>query len=142
MKLLIPVDGSESSTRAVAHAIARIKALAGQDTAEVHLLNVQTPLRGSVGMFLDGQDIREYHREEGMKCLEEARRLLDAASVRHQIHIEVGTPADVINRYARELGVDEIVMGTRGQGNIADILLGSTSEDVLRDAPVPVLLVK
>jgi nucleotide-binding universal stress UspA family protein len=142
MKLLIPVDGSEASTRAVAHAITRIKAFAGQDTSEVHLLNVQAPLRGSVGMFLGGEDIKDYHREEGIKALEEAQKLLEAASVKYHIHIEVGQPAQVIDRYARELQVDEIIMGTRGMGNLADMLLGSTSEDVLRQTSVPVLLVK
>ena len=142
MKLLIPVDGSEASNRAVEYAAKRAAGRVGAAPHDVHLLNVQAPLRRSVGIFLDGQNIQDYHREEGMKALESARKLLDAASVKHEIHIEVGSAGEVINRYARDLGVDEIVMGTRGLGNLADLLMGSTSEDVLRTSTVPVVLVK
>jgi nucleotide-binding universal stress UspA family protein len=142
MKLLIPVDGSDASNRAVAHVARRVAACPVPTAEEVHLLNVQVPLRGSVGMFLDGESKQDYYREEGMKALESARKILDAASVKHGIHIEVGKAGEVINRYVSDLGIDEIVMGTRGLGNLADILMGSTSEDVLRTATVPVLLVK
>ena len=142
MKLLIPVDGSDCALRAVAHAIKMIGACAGHDKPEVHLINVQPSLRGAVGMFIESEDIKDYHREEGLKALETARKLLDEAGLEHTIHIDVGTPAQVIDRYARELGVEQIVMGTRGLGNISDIVLGSTSDELLRLTRLPVLLVK
>lgn len=142
MKILVPIDGSECALRAVAHAIKIIGACAGHDKPEVHLLNVQPSVRGAVGMFIDKEDIKDYHREEGMKALESARKLLDEAGLEHTIHIDVGTPGQVIDRYSRELGVEQIVMGTRGLGNISDIVLGSTSDELLRLTSIPVLLVK
>lgn len=142
MRILIAVDGSESSSRAVQHVIQRSQACAGHESFAIHVLNVQTPLPGAVGMFLDGKDLRDYHREEGMKALKPAVDLLDAASIKHQIHIEVGKPAEVVARYAEQLPADEIAMGTRGLGNVADIILGSTTEDVLRLISVPLVLVK
>lgn len=142
MKILIPVDGSDCALRAVAHAIKMIGACAGHDKPEVHLINVQPSVRGAVGMFIDKEDIKDYHREEGMKALESARKLLDEAGLEHTIHIDVGAPGQVIDRYSRELGVEQIVMGTRGFGNISDIVLGSTSEALLRLTSIPVLLVK
>jgi len=142
MKLLVAVDGSECSARAVAYAINRIRQSAAPDQCELHLLNVQTPLTGRAGTFVSGQDIKEYHREEGLKELAPAQALAAAASVNCRIHIDVGSPADVINRYARDLQMDEIVMGTRGHGNLADIVMGSTSEDVLRATSLPVVLIR
>lgn len=142
MKILIAVDGSECSTRAVQHVIRRCKACSGHEGFKVHVLTVQPPLRGNVGRFLDGHNVRDYHREEGMKGLAPARQLLDAEGVKYDHHIEVGQAADVIARYVVSHGIDEVIMGTRGLGNVADLLLGSTSEDVLRQVTVPVVLVK
>ena len=142
MKLLVAVDGSECAARAVNYAVNRIRQSGAPDQSELHLLNVQTPLTGRASTFVDKQDIKEYHREEGMKALEPARDQAAAASVNCQVHIDVGTPGDVIVRYARDFGADEIVMGTRGHGNLADMILGSTSEEVLAESPVPVVLVK
>ena len=143
MKVLIPVDGSECALRAVAHAIRLARSRAeGGEALDLHLLSVQTPLPGSVGMFIGGKDIKDYHRDEGMKALAPARKLLEEAGLAHSIHIDVGSPGELIARYAKDLGVDEIVMGTRGLGNIADAILGSTSEDVLRLSPLPVVLIR
>lgn len=142
MKILIPVDGSECALRAVRHAIKMIRACAGHDKPEVHLINVQPSLRGAVGMFIAVEDIKDYHREEGLKVLEPARKLLEEAGMEHRIHIDVGTPAHVIDRYSREFGIEQIVMGTRGHGLLADIVLGSTSEELLHVTSIPVLLVK
>ena len=52
-----------------------------------------------------------------------------------------GTPADEILKAARREDADLIVVGTRGAGNIARLLLGSTAQRVLRRARVPVLAV-
>jgi nucleotide-binding universal stress UspA family protein len=52
-----------------------------------------------------------------------------------------GTPADEILKTARREDADLIVVGTRGAGNIARLLLGSTAQRVLRRARVPVLAV-
>lgn len=142
MKILIPVDGSECALRAVTHAIKMIGACSDHEQPEVRLINVQPSVRGAVGMFVGAEDIKDYHREEGLKALDGACKLLDAAGLAHKIHIDVGAPATVIDRYAREFGSEQIVMGTRGLGKLSDIVLGSTSDELLRVTDIPVLLVK
>jgi nucleotide-binding universal stress UspA family protein len=57
------------------------------------------------------------------------------------IMVRAGRVADVIHREARHLGALLLVIGSRGHGGLAKLLLGSTSGSVLRDAPVPTLLV-
>jgi YjbE family integral membrane protein len=140
VRLLIPVDGSDASQRAVATALARAKRAPEQ--FEIHLLNVQTPLTRDVASHSRAADRSDYHHDEGLKALQPARELLDAEAVNYSVHIDVGSPAEVVERYARSLDAHEIVMGTRGHGNIADALLGSTSEEVVRVTSRPVLLVK
>ena len=61
LKVLIPVDGSDISLRAVAHAVQ--KAALYKDPVEIHLLNVQRPFPGTIRGVKEQAD--QHHREEG-----------------------------------------------------------------------------
>lgn len=138
-KILIPVDGSANAERAVAHVIAMI----GKDRGvDVHLVNVRPPLRENVTRFIARGEIDSYHREEGEKALAGAKARLDAAGIVYTPHITVGSAGETIADVAADIGADEIVMGTRGLGGLAGLLLGSVATEVIRLAKVPVTLVK
>ena len=139
LNLLVPVDGSAGAERAVDYAIM----LAGWDLADqIHLLNVQYPLPGAVTTFVGSKAVSGYHHDEGMKALKPACDRLDEAKVPHQVHIAVGHPAEIIAAFCQELKSDAIVMGTRGLGKTAGLILGSVARDVIAKAPVPVTVVK
>lgn len=140
LKILLPVDGSDNSDKAVADFISMINWY--KEPPEVHLLTVQTPLSGNISSYISATDIKQYHQEEGLKSLENARRLLDQAGISCQYHITVGDPAEMIVRFATEQKYDQIVMGPRGKGNIEGLLLGSVTNKVMQSALIPVLLVK
>lgn len=141
-RVLIPLDGSDCSLRAVDYAIAERGQRSVPDDFEVHLLNVQIALRGDIGQFVTPDQLAAYQGEEGEKALGEARTRLGAAGVRVIVHTGVGHVADVVARMATELQCDHIVMGTHGRGALADLLVGSTSVRVLHQARMPVVLVK
>lgn len=141
MQVLLPVDGSENSLRAVRHLIA-MKELY-RDPIEVHLLNVQLPVAsGAVKMFISRQQLNDFYRDEGAAALKDARALLEQAGVSYQHHIGVGDLAGTIVSYAKEKQCRQIVMGTRGRGSIAGALLGSVTTKVIHLADMPVLLIK
>lgn len=140
LKILLPVDGSDNSDKAVADFISMINWY--KEPPEVHLLTVQTPLSGNISSYISATDIKQYHQEEGLKSLENARKLLNQAGVSCQYHITVGDPAEMIVRFATEQKYDQIVMGPRGKGNIEGLLLGSVTNKVMQSALIPVLLVK
>ncbi len=142
MKILVPVDGSKCSNRAVDHLIKKLGWFKGG--AEIHLLNVQhqIPYGRRVTSVVGHDRIAKYHQEEGLAALKSARRRLDAAKVNYQYHIGVGDEAEVICQYARDKGVDQIFMGTRGLGRVSTLMLGSVATKVIHLCPVPVLLVK
>lgn len=140
--VLVAVDGSESALRAVQHLTRKRAKYADPEGLQIHLVNVQYPFSGDVGAFVDHETMRQYHQEEGLKQLAEARRQLDEAGVRYSFHVLVGDPAEVIAQFAREHHCDQIIMGTRGLGSVAGLLMGSVSTKVLHLADVPVLLVK
>lgn len=142
MKILVPVDGSESSNRAVDHLIRKLGWFKGP--VEIHLLNVQHPIPYGrrVSAVLGHDRVAQYHQEEGLAALKSARQKLDAANVEYAYHIGVGEEAEVICQYAGDKEVDQIFMGTRGLGQVSTLVLGSVATKAIHLSPVPVLLVK
>ena len=138
LKVLLPVDGSENSLRTVQYAVQ--SAPLYREPAELHLLNVQRAFPSTLKMV--GEDAKRYHHDEGIKALEPARKLLDAAGIKYTYHIGVGDFGETIAQYVRNLHVTQIVMGCRGASSVANMLLGSVTTRVLHLVEVPVLLVK
>ena len=142
LKLMVAVDGSEPSSRAVDHLIRQVGVL--NEGAEIHLINVQHPLPygGRVSSVVGHERIAQFHREEGMAALKGAMKKLDAAKIKYHHHIGVGAEAEVICQYAKDKGCDYILMGTRGLGSVSNLVLGSVANKVIHLSAVPVLLVK
>ncbi|MGH7002407.1 MAG: universal stress protein, partial [Alphaproteobacteria bacterium] len=109
-KILVPVDGSENSDRAVRYALTLLKGGSGK----LHLLNVQPPLSGATRTFVRQADIDAYHREEGEKALASGLKVAADAGTTAEKHISVGRPGELAAEFAKRVGATMIVMGTRG----------------------------
>ena len=139
LRVLIPCDGSEPSGRAVAHAVG----LAGRGLPiEIHVLNVQPAVRGGAASLVSPRDRESYHRDEGMKVLAGALRQIEAAGLTPHAHVSVGDPGETIVAFAQRLQCDHVVMGTRGFGTVANLLLGSAARHVVGHGVLPVTLVR
>lgn len=138
LRVLIPIDGSENSLRTVSFVIR--KAPLYKEPLEIHLLNVQHPFPGTISGV--HEQAERYHHDEGTKALADARKALDAAGIKYLYHISVGDAAEVIARFVKDKNIEQVVMGTRGAGAVANMLLGSVATKVLHLVEVPVLLVK
>ena len=136
--ILVPVDGSENSDRAVRYALELLKAGGGK----LHLLNVQPSLGGGITTFLRKSDIDSFHRDEGEKAIASAAKIAADADMPFEKHISVGRPGELAAEFARRVGAAMIVMGTRGHTGLAGVVLGSVAQDVIARADVPVCLVK
>jgi nucleotide-binding universal stress UspA family protein len=142
MRILVPVDGSGSADRAAAHALLLAD---GRADVEITLVNVQNE------SMLDTSDISsimsvgadtELAVNQSKKALRRAIQLCRRAQIKFDTCSAFGPAAETINKIAREVKADQIVMGTRGFGPLRGAVLGSVSAKVVQLARVPVTLVK
>jgi nucleotide-binding universal stress UspA family protein len=138
-KVLVPIDGSECSLRAVQYLL---DAAAGGRRPDIHLVNVQVRLPTEVGQFVSSENIHDFQHEQSGDALRPAAERLAAAGIPFTAHEEVGSTAERIAALATALGCDHIVMGTHGRSALTEFLVGSTTLKVLHEAKVPVVLVK
>lgn len=141
-KVLYPTDFSELSLNALRYA----KSLAGAFEADLHCLHVvdeayqywmaMGPNTVPVGPV--GEDMLE----SGNQQMEEFAKKHLSDYENHHTTVLMGRPFVEIVRYAREQAIDLIVIATHGRGGLAHVLLGSTTEKVVRKAPCPVLTVR
>jgi nucleotide-binding universal stress UspA family protein len=134
--ILCPIDFSDSSRAALSYA----DALAEHFGARLILLSVDDPLlaeAASAGLAspLSDETLQELHRFS-------SSAIGNAASGAAQVArcVRTGKPAVEILREARASASDLIVMSSRGQTGIRKRFFGSTTERVLRETPVPVLI--
>ena len=140
-KILVPVDGSENSSRALEHAVSFAK---DGDSAAVTILHV---IDMPPTVYIESQKLLDQllanFREESAKVLDKYRTLAQSRGAK-AVHIAVmeGDAAKTIVDYANKGGFDFIVMGTRGLGGVKGLLLGSVSMAVIQTAKMPVMVVK
>lgn len=140
-RLLLPIDGSDCSARAVRHVINKVRA-AAPGTYDIHIVNVQPPLPGGITSFVKREQVAGFQHDESAKALAPGRAMLDEAGVAYKAHALVGPLAESIVSLCSLLECDEIVMGSQGRTALADLLIGSTVTRVVHLSKVPVLLVK
>jgi nucleotide-binding universal stress UspA family protein len=138
MRLLIAVDGSAPAERAVKH----VAALAADGMAlHAVVLNVQpewAPARSKE----DAAEGKRLHAQAAERAVRGARAMLQAAKLSHEVRMRVGPAAENIVKAARASRCHGIVMGARGRGAIARVVLGSVSLKTLQLADVPVTIVR
>ncbi len=144
-KVLVAIDGSESSNRALDFGLD----LAEKYNASVTVLNVVNapvyapspdPLTISPDVALLSKDLRKVHESILAKALERAASFKPNVSVRTELRD--GNPSDQIVLTASEGGFEVIVVGQGGESKARKFLLGSTSQRVVNAAECAVLIVK
>lgn len=136
--ILVPIDGSQQSDRALDHAIELSKQ--GYPNARITIIHV------SPQIILNDPPISvplsDTLAEEGQKIIEPASAKLMGSRIAFKSMTLTGDPATTICHQADTDGHDLIVMGSRGVGLMSEIFLGSVSHGVIKHANCPVLIVK
>jgi nucleotide-binding universal stress UspA family protein len=141
MKILLAIDGSEVSLRAVHSLIDHVRWF--REPPQVHLLHVHAAIPvGLAVQHLSQEMLDRYYREEGEAALKPAAELLAKAGIAVTPHIHVGHAAEIIVRLAGELGCELICLGSHGRGGLGNALLGSVASRVLHLSPISVLVAR
>lgn len=139
MKILVPVDGSECSLKALDVAVEFARTLRAEIVIG-HVVNLTEValLSGGEAQLIPG--CLEQEQEKGKSIVAEAvARIGDRVAVSERT--EEGEPVEQIERIATEVRPAFIVIGSHGRNGISRALLGSVAEGVMRAAPVPVMVV-
>lgn len=144
-RILVPVDFSRTSAAALRAA----ERIAIRSKARMHLLHVCPVPHGPLETFRTLRELRaEGGEEEGRKerdtlaaWAERCRKVCGESAGKVQTWLAMGKPGDEITLAAEQIGVDLIVMGTRGLNDFRSALLGSTAAETVRSAGVPVLTI-
>jgi len=142
-RILVPTDFGTASESAVACA----KDLAAKFNARLLLLHiVEDPTATGVWMpevyIAASAELRDTLLRDARQKLESALTAEERARFIASTEVRTGTAAEAIGAFAREKGIDLIVMGTHGRRGLAHMFLGSVAERVVRTAPCPVLTVR
>jgi nucleotide-binding universal stress UspA family protein len=143
-RILVPVDGSPTSQRGLEEAIRLAKLTQGRILLlhvidELSFTMAMDPAAGLMGTW------PQTLRESGTMILEEARAMVEKAGVEVDTRLHdrwASTVTNIVIDEAQSWRADLIVIGTHGRRGVGRLFLGSSAEQILRLAPVPVLLVR
>jgi nucleotide-binding universal stress UspA family protein len=139
-RILVPVDGSETSNKALVAALQ----MARENGGRVRLVHTLDELAYLTGFEVSG-DLLKVARDYAQKVLEDALDMARSAGVPSESRLVEASGArlgEVVADEARSWEADLVVVGTHGRRGMSRMLLGSGAEQVLRLAPVPVLAVR
>ena len=148
-RIVVALDGSELAERVLPHA----EALAERFGSTVSLLRAITPpgmiIAGSgagaapvAGPVVDPTPIVEAERQEAAAYLERLAQRLRGRGLAVETELPQGPTAELIVEHAGRVRADLIAMTTHGRGGLGRLVLGSVADQVLRNGPCPVLLVR
>ncbi len=157
-KILVPLDGSEFSFKALDYAIT----LARKFSSTIYVIHIVQLIHTVTAMTYDTAfmtrgiytptpdvigptfmiDLKKHLEENGRQILAVTEARIKEAGLTAVTTLLYGSPAEEIVTFAEKEAMDLIVMGDRGLGAVTRFFLGSVSTNVSRQAPCPVLIVK
>jgi nucleotide-binding universal stress UspA family protein len=141
LKVLVPVDGSKSATRATKKLVETLAWYKSRPQIDLLAVHLPVPRFPNMGVVVSNEMVERYYAEECKAMLKPATKILDAGNVKYIVHTAVGPIAESIIEQAKRSGSNMIYMGTRGMTALSNMVLGSVTTRVLHLAHIPVVLV-
>jgi nucleotide-binding universal stress UspA family protein len=143
-RILVPVDGSATSNAGLREAIQSAK---GQDASIqlVHVVDYHYLVMGGLEAGAYIEELMQSLTQSGKRILKRAEEQVRKAGVPVSsvlLESPAGPAADAIVRQAKKWKADVVVLGTHGRRGVRRMLMGSDAEQVVRNSPVPVMLVR
>ena len=138
-KILVPVDGSDISYRALDSALFLSERLGSKITA-IHVIEKVPTVYIQSQKILD--EILETHKNESQKILDECSSIATKKGIAISTTLLEGNPASKILEFSQMEKYEVIIIGSRGMGHFKELILGSVSSKILHHSLCPVLLIR
>jgi nucleotide-binding universal stress UspA family protein len=140
-KILVPVDGSDISYRALDSSLflSETERLGSKITA-IHVIEKVPTVYIQSQKILD--EILETHKNESQKILDECSSIATKKGIAINTTLLEGNPASTILEFSQMEKYEVIIIGSRGMGHFKELILGSVSSKILHHSLCPVLLIR
>ncbi|MDR2128685.1 MAG: universal stress protein [Burkholderiaceae bacterium] len=140
MKILLAVDGSRYTKKMLAYLTTHEDLFDGAHDFVALTVQAALPARARVAVGKDVVD--DYYREEAEKVLKPVLTYLKRHQLKARGEWKAGPAGEIIARCAASGKFDLVMMGSHGQGALANLVMGSVATKVLANCEIPVLLVR
>jgi nucleotide-binding universal stress UspA family protein len=138
-KILFPSDFTEASEKVLPYA----RITAEKFGAKLYIVHAVDDLEGWGGVYVPyshRQDIVNQAMEQAAKVLDDFGKEALSGYANIEKRLLSGDPAAQIQKIIQDEGIDLVVMGTHGRGGLEHFIFGSVAEKVLKQSPVPVMI--
>ena len=140
MKILAAVDGSPYTKRMLAYLAVHDEWLGSHH--QYTLLHCVPAVPPRAAAVIAKADLKAYYDDAAEKVFKPMRAFFSRHGLKATFVAKVGPAADLIAASADKSGFDLLIMGSHGQGSLANLVMGSVATKVLARTKVPVLLVR
>ena len=137
--ILVPVDGSDNSYRALDAALVLAEKL-GSNITVIHVME-QIPIT-HIGSEKLLSELLETYKKENQNILSKCSEIATQKGLTLKTLLLQGNPASVILDYSKKEKFDLLIMGSRGLGKFKELILGSVSGKIVHHSPSAVMLIR
>lgn len=137
--VLVPVDGSDNSYRALDAALLLSEKL-GSSITVVNVME-QVPIT-HIGSEKLLSELLEAYKKENQEILSKCSNIATEKGLSIKTLLLQGNPASVILDYSKKEKFDLVIMGSRGMGKFKQLILGSVSSKIVHHSPSAILLIR
>ena len=142
-KILVPLDGSELAECTLSHAKMMIKEGFAREAVLLNIVRVDLPWAELYGANFNKDAVREAYFTSARKYLADVESRLRAEGIKVKTDVlEADRTGAAITDYAREKGMDAIIIATHGYTGLKRLMPGSVAMSVLHESSIPVILIR
>ncbi|MGB8767803.1 MAG: universal stress protein [Nitrososphaeraceae archaeon] len=138
-KILVPVDGSDNSYKALEAALVLSEKL-GSNISVVNVME-QVPITHIESEKLLSE-LLEAYKKENQEILSKCSDIARQKGITIKTLLLQGNPASVILDYCKKENFDLVIMGSRGMGKFKELILGSVSSKIVHHSPCAIMIIK
>jgi len=138
-KILVPVDGSDNSYKALEAALILSEKL-GSNISVVNVME-QVPITHIESEKLLSE-LLEAYKKENQEILSKCSHIAHQKGITIKTVLLQGNPAPVILDYSKKENFDLVIMGSRGMGKFKELILGSVSSKIVHHSPCAIMIIR